>query len=194
MIIIFGLGNPGRKYQGTRHNFGRDLINILQKKWSFPPWKKKKKLKAEISEGKFGRKKIILAKSLTFMNKSGKVAKLLIKHYKLPTANLWIIQDEMDLALTKIKIVKNRGSAGHKGVESLIKELGTKDFVRFRMGIKKNGERKTENKKLEFKDKFVLQKFQGREKRLATKIIRKTIRAIEKALKEGVEKAMQEFN
>ncbi len=188
MIIIFGLGNPGRKFIGTRHNLGQKVVNLLQKKWGFFGWQKKVKLKAEISSGEFADKKVLLAKSLTFMNQSGEAIKFLTKTYKLKLKNLIIIHDDIDLALGKIKISRARGSAGHKGVESITKELGTKDLIRFRIGIKKQ---RTRVKKREV---FVLQRFPKDEKQLVEQGINKTIQAIELTVKYGLEKAMQEFN
>ena len=167
MILIVGLGNPGKKYQDTRHNIGFGVIDKLQS---------------------LNLKKVILAKPKTFMNLSGKAVKSLIKKYKIPTANLWVIHDDIDLPLGKIRIVKNRGAAGHKGVESIIKELGTKNFVRFRIGIcPKTGKPKNP-------ENFVLQKFNKEEKEIIKEVIKKTAKAIEYFLKEGLEKAMNKFN
>lgn len=191
MIIIFGLGNPGKKYIGTRHNLGREVVNMLQEKWLFSSWQEKKKLKAEVSKGEIADKEVLLAKSLTFMNESGKAAKKLINYYQLTANNLFIIHDDIDLVLGKIKISKGRGAAGHKGVESVIRELGTKRFVRFRLGIGPKEKLKLKVKNLE---SFVLKKFKKEEKQLLKKAIDKTVEAIEVALKESVEKAMQKFN
>jgi len=185
MILIVGLGNPGKKYQDTRHNIGFGVIDKLQS---------------------LNLKKVILAKPKTFMNLSGKAVKSLIKKYKIPTANLWVIHDDIDLPLGKIRIVKNRGAAGHKGVESIIKELGTKNFVRFRIGIcPKTGKPKNI-------EKFVLQKpreakpseagdetksqrpFNKDEEKIVREVIKKSAEAIEILLREGLEKAMNKFN
>ena len=167
MILIVGLGNPGKKYQDTRHNIGFGVIDKLQS---------------------LNLKKVILAKPKTFMNLSGKAVKSLIKKYKIPTANLWVIHDDIDLPLGKIRIVKNRGAAGHKGVESIIKELGTKNFVRFRIGIQpKFGKPKNP-------ERFVLQKFNKEEEKIVKEVIKKTAEAIEMILKEKIEKAMSKFN
>ena len=115
MILIVGLGNPGKKYQKTRHNVGFRVIDQL---------------------GFLSLKEVILVKPKTFMNLSGKSVKNLLKTYHLKPSNLIVIHDDTDLPLGKIKISKNRGAAGHKGVESIIKEMGTKNFVRLRVGVK----------------------------------------------------------
>lgn len=167
MILIVGLGNPGRKYQKTRHNLGFRVIDEL---------------------GFLKDKKIILTKPKTFMNLSGKAVKSLMTKYKVPPLNLWVIHDDIDLPLGKIRISKGRGAAGHKGVESIIKELKTKNFVRLRIGIQpKTGKPRNP-------EKFVLQKFTKGEERIIKEVIKKSVEAIEMVLKEDLEKAMSKFN
>jgi PTH1 family peptidyl-tRNA hydrolase len=168
MILIVGLGNPGRKYEKTRHNIGFQVIDEL---------------------GFLNKKKVILAKTKTFMNLSGKAVKLLVSRYQLPLTNLWVVHDDIDLPLGKIRISKGRGAAGHKGVESIIKELGTKNFVRFRIGIKPK--RKSANWRAE---RFVLQKFNKGEEKIVKEVIKKTAEAISFSLKGGFEKAMSKYN
>lgn len=187
MIAIIGLGNPGVKFKKTWHNLGFLVVDEFQKKNNFPHFRFLKKLNALISEGKLNEKKVILAKPQTFMNNSGRAVKLLIANYQLPIAKLFIIHDDFDFPLGKIKIVKNRGSAGHKGVESIIRELKTKDFVRFRIGINPFDQ----NQKLE---EFVLKSFSKKEEKIVREVIKKTTEAIEVAIKKGVDKAMQEYN
>jgi PTH1 family peptidyl-tRNA hydrolase len=208
MKIIVGLGNPGKKFEKTRHNLGFLIIeNLKLKIENFSDWRYEKKFKAEISRGKIGNKKIILAKPQTFMNNSGKSVKLLVLNsFQKPRQikamaviqrrfrNLWVIHDDIDLTLGKIRISIGRGSAGHKGVQSIIDELGTKDFVRFRIGINRfaqNQKSKIKNQKL---DEFVLKKFNKGEEKILKGVIKKTCQAIEVAIKEGIEKAMSRFN
>jgi PTH1 family peptidyl-tRNA hydrolase len=192
MIIIIGLGNPGKKFEKTRHNLGFLIIeNLKLKIENFSDWKYEKKFKAEISRGKIGNEKVILAKPQTFMNNSGKSVKLLFTNYSLPITKLFIVHDDLDLPLGKIKISIGRGSAGHKGVQSIIDELGTKNFVRFRIGIKpKNNKQRTINNVKE----FVLLKFNKREEKILKEVVKRTCQAIEVAIKEGGEKAMSRFN
>ncbi len=191
MILIVGLGNPGRKFQNTRHNTGFRVLDEFAKKNNFPEFKLSKKFNTLISENVFSNKKIILAKPQTFMNNSGKSLKILNTKYKIQNTNLWVIHDDIDLPLSKIKIVKNRGSAGHKGVESIIKEIGTKNFVRFRVGIKKRQNAKGERQK---PDKFVLEKFTKKEGKIIKEVIKTTVEAIEVAVIEGLQIAMTKFN
>ena len=189
MKLIVGLGNPGKKYERARHNIGFEIIDNLQSTiGNFSDWKKVKKFGAEISKGRISGEEAVLVKPQTFMNKSGKAVKSLTKNYKLSTKNLIIVHDDIDLPLGKIRISIGRGSAGHKGVESIIKESGNKNFVRFRIGIQpKNGKPKNP-------EKFVLQNFFKEEEKILKDIIKETTEAIEFALKEGMEKAMSKFN
>jgi len=190
MILIVGLGNPGRKFQKTRHNIGFRAISQFLKKNNFPKFRFFKKNEALISKGSLNKKRVILAQPQTFMNNSGKSVGLLTRTYSLDHKNLIVIHDDIDLILGEIKISKGKESAGHKGVQSIINELKTKDFVRFRLGIKPKSYILTP-KSL---NKFVLRKFRKKEERLVKKIIKKTVEAIELTLKENIEKAMGEFN
>jgi len=159
MILIVGLGNPGLKFKNTRHNLGFEIVNLIKKENDFSIWQNKKNLKAKISQGEIDNQKIILAKPQTFMNSSGQAVSRLIKFYKIPLKNLWIIHDDLDMELGKIKIKKNSRSAGHKGIQSIIDELRTKNFNRLKIGI---GPKPI---KIDAK-KFVLQKFSKQEKEI----------------------------
>lgn len=168
MVIIVGLGNPGKKYLNTRHNIGFETIDQFAKENKFPEFKMAKKFNALISK----EKEVILAKPQTFMNNSGQPIKALFSFYK--PKELIIIHDDIDLSLGKIRISKNRGSAGHKGVESTIKELGTKNFIRIRIGIQ------PEKGIPQNVEKFVLQKFKKQEKELINQTIQQALIEIKK--------------
>jgi PTH1 family peptidyl-tRNA hydrolase len=196
MKIIVGLGNPGKKFKKTRHNLGFIVVESLRSKFkNFSNWKKSKKFLSEISEGKIDSERVILVKPQTFMNNSGKAIKLLTKSFKLKAESLFVIHDDLDLPLGKMKISIGRGSGGHKGVQSIIDEIGTKDFVRFRIGIKPNSKFKMQNAKLKFKiQNFVLEKFNKKEEKILKEVIEMACQAIKMATKEGIEKTMSEFN
>jgi len=193
MKIIFGLGNPGEKYRKTRHNIGFRIIEEFARENNFPKFKAIRKFNAEISERVLNREKIILSKPQTFMNLSGKAVKSLTDFYHLPTTNLYAIHDDIDLPLGKIRIAIGRGGAGHKGVESIIKELKTKNFVRLRIGIHPSTKNMVGGKPKNV-ERFVLQKFNNEEEKIVEKVIKKTIEAIEMLLKEGPERVMSRFN
>ena len=185
MVIIIGLGNPGKKYINTRHNIGFEVLDQFVKENNFPEFKLSKKFNALISENVINGKKIILAKPQTFMNNSGiSVKKLAGVRPPLNQRgsdprnlrNLYIIHDDIDLPLGKIRPSKNRGSAGHKGVESIIKELGTKDFTRIRIGIHPLCFHASVHRSKE----FVLEKFKKEEKELLNQAVRQALAEIKK--------------
>ena len=182
MKKIIGLGNPGEKYKTTHHNIGRIILNSWQEKENLPFFKKDAKLNALITKGN----SFILALPETFMNSSGVSVKKIIKK----TENLWVVHDDIDLPLGIIRISKNKGSAGHNGIESIIKEIKTKNFVRFRIGIKPLSHIVSS----ENLAKFVLKKFTKKETKALKNITNKTIQILKFALKEGIEKTMNKFN
>lgn len=186
MFLIVGLGNPGDKYENTRHNAGFLVIDGLAKEHSFPEFKLLKKLNALISEGNIQGRKIILAKPQTFMNNSGLAVKKIKTKYKISPEDIIIINDDLDLPFGKIKIARNQGAAGHKGVLSVIDALKTKDFFRLRIGIE------NEKEKIIGPEKFVLQKFSKEED--MSQIIKNSAEAIKILLEDGPEKAMTKYN
>ena len=197
MIVIAGLGNPGTKYSHSRHNIGFKAVNKIKEKNNFNAFRLSKKFQTEVSEGKIANKKIILAKPRTFMNESGKAAAALVGFYKIKPENLWVIHDDIDIPLGEIRIAKSRGTAGHKGVQSIIDELKTKNFVRFRIGIKPGNSAESGKRQLAGNlnvEKFVLQKFTKEEEETLKKIIDKTAEAVALSLEKGIEKAMNFYN
>ena len=184
MIIIIGLGNPGEKFKNTRHNVGFMVLDKFAGKNNFPEFKLNKKYSAEISEGNFGGEAVLLAKPQTFMNNSDKAVRSLIKNLKIE--KFIVVHDDVDLPVGKIKIVKDRGSAGHKGVESIIKTVGNENLIRIRIGI--------EGKKdVEAMD-VVLKKFSPDEQKILNETIIRTAQALDFLIKNVLEKAMNEFN
>ena len=153
MFLIVGLGNPGKKYERTRHNVGFMVLDTLKE--------------VELPNAVF-------AKPQTFMNNSGKAVKSLLTKYQiLNTKSLTVIHDDIDIPLGKVKVSFGRGSAGHKGVESMIKELGTKDFTRIRIGIQPT---KGKPKDVET---FVLKNFTKQEFSQLQEVFKSTLRALQ---------------
>jgi len=172
IFLIVGLGNPGIKYKKTRHNIGFRVLDEFQNENNFSDFEFSKKFNSLISDGIIKRRTILLAKPQTFMNNSGRTIKGLINFYKIKNPNVIVVHDDIDLVFGTTKISEKRGSAGHKGVESIIKELGTKDFTRLRIGIR--------DKKLKYKntEKYVLEKFTEQEEQDLKKIIKQSIEAL----------------
>ena len=178
MIIIVGLGNPGEKLENTRHNVGFMALDEIRKENNFPDFVLSKKFQAEISEGNWDGDKIVLAKPQTFMNNSGQSVKMLIDYYRTNVESLVVIHDDIDISIGKVKFSKDSSSAGHKGVQSIINTLKTKNFGRLRIGILPiNGKKKKT-------EEFVLQKFDKEEKKIIQKIIEFLSEAIKKEINE----------
>jgi len=135
MKIIIGLGNPGKKYEKTRHNFGFMAADFLRAKFEAPAWKLNKKFNAEISKITVDDEEIVLAKPQTFMNSSGVSVQKILSFYKATPADLIVMHDDMDIEFGKIKNGVGRGAAGHNGVQSAIDMLGGNAFARIRLGI-----------------------------------------------------------
>jgi len=134
MKLIVGLGNPSKKYEKTRHNIGFILLDFLAKEYD-AKFKLDSSSKSEIAELMVDGEKLLLCKPQTFMNLSGQSVSYLVNYYKLTPSDILIVQDEIDLPFGKIKLSANSGSAGHKGIQSIIDQLGTRDFRRIRFGI-----------------------------------------------------------
>lgn len=182
--LIIGLGNPGENYQNTRHNIGFSVIDFLNKKLG-GNFLLDKKLKAEISEVKLKGNNIILAKPCIFVNRSGEAVRNLAKKFlkfkasskNLKIENLIIVNDDLDIPFGKVKTSFAKGSAGHKGVQSIINSLKTEKFYRVRIGTankKLEKIRKINNKKKKIGkiNKFVISQFSPREKKNLKKIIK----------------------
>lgn len=198
MYLITGLGNPGKKYEKTRHNAGFRAADELQNKFGLPGFKFDKKLKTEITRGEIGGEKIIVAKPQTFMNLSGEAVAETKKFFKIKNKNIFIVHDDIDLPLGALRIKTGGSSGGHNGIKSIIENLGTEEFIRIKIGIGATENSTTEerkNKKTKIPaEKFVLQSFTKDENKILSEVIKKTAEAVEVILKDGTEKAMNKFN
>lgn len=192
MYLIVGLGNPGKKYAKTRHNVGFMVIDELVKKLSNGKTATAKTQKLQSQKRKnlavlyqFSdlavARKLLLAKPLAFMNQSGKAVKSLTTKYKIQTTDIVVVHDDVDLLFGTIRVSKNASSAGHKGVQSIIDELGTQDFIRVRIGIKPCLAGRRADYKVNT-EKFVLEKFFEQEEKKLKKIIKKALDEIDAIL------------
>lgn len=178
--IIVGLGNPGKEFENTRHNVGFLCVDKYAKDYDFPGFQENKKSNSLVSE----KENIILVKPQTYMNESGKAVMEIIKNKEVK--DIIVVHDDIDLPIGKIKIVRERGSAGHKGVESIINNIGNEGLVRIRVGI-------GQDKNIEAKS-VVLKKFSLDEQNIVNEVINKTSKALDLFLKEGLDRAMNEYN
>ncbi len=176
MQLIVGLGNPGKKYEKTRHNTGFMAVDFLVDKFDFDKFKMKDKFKAEITQGNIENEKAIIAKPQTYMNNSGEAVQALKSFYKIKIEDIIVVYDELDLILGKIRVRDEGSSAGHKGIESIMEKVGDDKFTRVRIGIR-NG--KADRMPT---DKFVLSRFSLSERwKLKKEILPKAIEEITKS-------------
>lgn len=200
MILVAGLGNPGHKYKYARHNVGfmvverlaKDLLPLFR---SLRAWKLDDKFKSEICKIS---DKLILIKPQTYMNNSGFAISSIRNFYKIATSDIWVVHDDIDLPLGKVRIRRGGGSAGHNGIKSAIEILGQNDFVRIRLGIGRGMKdpKKTSKKNISrsLVEKFVLSSFMDSEAGDAKKLVKHASQAIQTCFKDGIEKAMNRFN
>lgn len=191
MKLVVGLGNPGRKYAQVRHNLGFTALDEYIKKVVSGQWTVDSKLKAEMVKNG----DLIFAKPQTFMNNSGMAVALIVNYYKIAPEDIIVIYDELDLPLGKIKVRLGGAGAGHHGVESIIKELGTDQFIRVRLGIGNLKTQSSEHKKAHVSaERFVLEPFIHSEKAQVKHMIKQALKALDLLLEKGLEKAQNQFN
>ena len=212
MKLIVGLGNPGEKHEKTRHNLGFLVLDRFLRDFSQVQktiWEDNKKFKCDMAKIDWQPKKgilrkVILVKPKTYMNNSGLCVGLVSSFYKINPSDIWIIHDEIDLPSGSMKIRLGGGSAGHKGVMSIMNSLGTEKFWRFRLGIghqkgiqnlkflpRRRADKIKNSKSVE---EFVLRGFSSGEAGKAREVIKRGSKAIQEALENGLEKAMNRFN
>lgn len=192
--IFVGLGNPGEEYEGTRHNAGRILLTIFGKQYD-AEWKEDKKLSAKVAKIKVGKSPVTLVLPDTFMNNSGKSVKPLVTSIK-GAEKLVVVYDDLDMPFGNSKISFNRSSGGHRGLESIIKAIKTEKFARVRVGISPTTPT-GKMKKPSGEDavmKVIMGKFKPEEMLVLKKLSKKISEALETFVRDGLGKAMTEFN
>ena len=194
-FVLVGLGNPGKEYEKTRHNAGRLVIEAFQKTHDFPEFAFNKTANALVSVGKVGKEKVVLVLPETMMNKSGVSVAKYVKSVKA-AKELLVIHDELDIPLPHMKMVFGRNSGGHKGVESIMRSIKTKNFARLRLGIsgaaKKNQAKKPQGE--EKVVKHVIGKWKPTEEKEVKKMIKKGVTVAELFIEESIEAATQVAN
>ena len=193
MKLIVGLGNPGRGYINNRHNIGFMCLNHFARTQGIRF--DKKQSKARIGTGEVAGYRIVVAKPQTYMNLSGQSVSRLIRKFNISLNDLLVIHDDLDLSLGKIRIRHGSGSGGHKGIDSIITELGSQDFLRLRVGIGRpvKNEVSTEFSEAEI-IAYVLSDFTPDEKQAIIKVIPRVSEAILCLLTEGLTAAMNKYN
>lgn len=188
--LIVGLGNPGAKYDRTRHNVGFDVVDALSRSWQIG-LSENRKFQGLFGEG-IGPKatKIRLLKPLTYMNKSGQAIRAVLDWYKLPPESVLVVYDDMDLPVGKLRLRLSGSAGGHNGMKSTIAHLGTQSFPRLRIGIGSAKEVHPDKDTVS----HVLGHFSPKEAAVMAEVLNLAVDAIELSLKQGIEKAMSLYN
>lgn len=193
--IIFGLGNPGKEYEKTRHNAGRNAVELVAKQNGFDDFVFNKTSNALVAKGAIEGENATLVLPETMMNMSGKAVSAFVKSPKA-AKNLLIIHDDLDLPLGTIKMVFARGSGGHKGVESVMRAIKTDAFARIRIGISAVG-KKNQAKKVSGEEKVIKQvigKWKPAEEAIFKKVLKKVAETVRLYCTSGIDSATQFAN
>lgn len=185
MRIIVGLGNPGPRFRGTRHNIGFRCIDLMAEKWDIKL--SDRRAKAVLQRGRHLEQDIVLAKPRTFMNNSGEAITYLLARFGAKPQDLIVIYDEMALPVGKIRLRPSGSDAGHNGIKSIIAALGTQDFPRIRVGIGKPSE---EGKHIA----HVIGGFSKDESPIIAESVDRVVEAVDCLLEEGIDQVMSKFN
>ena len=183
--MIVGLGNPGLKYHGTRHNVGFQCVDLMSKMWSIPI--KERRAKVVLGRGFYAGQEIVLAKPRTFMNNSGQGVFYLLTRFAADVDHLLVIYDDMELPLGRLRIRRSGSDGGHKGVESIISILRTQTFPRMRLGLGPPPEGQDPVY-------FVLGSFSNDESVVVERAVETAAQAAVCWLEEGINMAMNRFN
>jgi PTH1 family peptidyl-tRNA hydrolase len=185
MKLVVGLGNPGSEYRDTRHNMGFMVVEAiaagLRKRFE------KSEAKALTLTTQLADQEVVLVKPQTYMNLSGQAVVRLLEKYHLAPGDLIVIYDDIDLPFGTVRIRERGGSGGHKGIQSIIDVLGTKEFTRIRLGIR-------EHEQIGDTKDYVLSEVDASKRSERDELIARAARALEALLKEGTAKAMSLYN
>ncbi len=183
MWLIVGLGNPGVRYARTRHNIGFMVLDRLAESLGLSF---REKTDYRVCSGSISNHKVVLMEPLTFMNRSGSAVKKVFSGYTVPPEQVIVICDDLDLETGRLRIRKSGSSGGHNGVESVIQNLGTRDFIRVRIGIGRDPLIPAED--------YVLSRFRKDENALIKEAVSSAVDAISCIVTEGPDRAMNRFN
>ncbi|WP_461832680.1 aminoacyl-tRNA hydrolase [Aquifex sp.] len=183
--LVVGLGNPGKEYEKTRHNVGFMVLDSLVKTLRAKgPYEEALSLTYRL---RLPNKEVIFAKPMTYMNNSGAAVFNLLEEYKLSPEEMIVVYDDLDLPLGSMRLRLKGSSGGHRGVESIIKYIGTQNFPRLRIGIGRP-------KKKEDVVKYVLSPFPPEEEKIISNVIKKAVRCLTRAVETSPEQAMEYCN
>ena len=185
MRIIVGLGNPGDRYAGTRHNIGFRCIDAMARAWGIPV--SQRRAKAVLGIGRHLDQDVVLAKPRTFMNNSGEGVGYLLTRFSAQPSDLLVVYDEMALPLGRLRARASGSDAGHNGIRSIIDALNTQDFPRMRIGIGRPAQ-------VGGNITHVLDRFSPEEEPVIAQMVERVILAGECLLEENIDRVMNRFN
>jgi peptidyl-tRNA hydrolase, PTH1 family len=184
--LVVGLGNPGPKYVGSRHNVGEQTVNLLAQRWGVSL--KGGRDNALTAESRFADQRIVLAFPITFMNESGQAVGALVRRFRIESPeHVIVVQDELDFPPGELKVKAGGGLAGHNGLRSIKQHLKSEDFLRIRIGVGKPSSK-------EAGKGHVLSKVPKQERELLDLRVTDAADAVELIITSGVDAAMQRFN
>jgi len=183
--LLVGLGNPGAKYDGTRHNVGFHVIDRLASRAGASP--SRAKLGAEVTEGRLGNERVLLCKPMEFMNVSGQALVRVARFWKIDAAQTVVVHDELDVPFGRLKLAGGGGHGGHNGLRSIIAEWGSADFCRVRFGISRPAPGRSATD-------YVLQDFSASERQVLPELQERAADAVEAIVSSGLTVAMNKFN
>ncbi|MDY6846185.1 MAG: aminoacyl-tRNA hydrolase [Chloroflexota bacterium] len=183
--LIVGLGNPGPRYHHNRHNVGFMVLDSLADTANIPI--RRVEFRALLGKGEYAEERVILAKPQTFMNNSGQAVGALVRFYKIPIERLLVVHDDLDLPYGTLRLRPSGGAGGQRGMGSIITKLNTQDFARLRVGIGRPPGRMDPSD-------YVLHDFDPPEEEILPEVLASAVDAIRMFLKEGIERAMRDFN
>ena len=184
MVIVVGLGNPGAQYANTPHSVGFEAVDRIAAEIG-ASWEEKRQFKCLWAKGVFAGVPVVLCKPQTFMNLSGESVAPLVKYSNCTAADLVVVQDDIDLPLGRMRVRKGGSCGGHNGIRNIIERLGTMQFTRLKLGVGKDKENVIAH---------VLGKFDPASRKVMDDVITASVKAVESILRNGPDRAMNEFN
>ena len=203
MKFVVGLGNPGKRYEGTPHNVGFEVIDRLAVSSCFDATggALRRRFKTEYFERRFDEDRVLLVKPLTYMNLSGPALQSILGYFKGATEDLLIVHDDLDLPVGRLRFRARGSSGGHRGIESLIESLGTTDFARLKIGVcveptTESGDAQDTDEALRGPDaaEYVLTRFSASRRERLSETLDRAAEAVDVWLRNGVERGAQLFN
>lgn len=184
MKVIVGLGNPGAQYANTPHSVGFEVVDAIAAELGVE-WETKKAFSCLMAKGVFAGMPVLLVKPQTYMNLSGDSVAPVVKYHNATTADLIVVQDDIDIPLGRIRIRKNGSCGGHNGIRNIIERLGSQSFIRLKVGVGKDRSNVIGH---------VLGKFDPASRTTVDKVVSASVQAVASILRDGADKAMNVFN